>query len=100
MRRLHRHRPRLLLLAHAALALAAATACAGGSAGNEDDTWAVILSSSRYWLNYRHSANALAVYQAVRRCASGALLCTCCMDPHLNGRCCGLHSALQPQPAV
>lgn len=31
------------------------------------DTWAVIVSSSRYWLNYRHSANALAVYQAVRR---------------------------------
>ena len=68
-----RHRPRLLLLAHAALALAAAMACtaAGSSKSNtasNGDTWAVILSSSRYWLNYRHSANALAVYQAVRRC--------------------------------
>jgi hypothetical protein len=27
----------------------------------------VIVSSSRYWFNYRHSANALAVYAAVRR---------------------------------
>lgn len=72
----HRRRPGLLLLAHAALALAAA-ACAAASTGSSNssssqdggDTWAVILSSSRYWLNYRHSANALAVYQAVRRWA-------------------------------
>ncbi len=68
-----RHRPRLLLLAHAALALAAAMACTAAGSSNSNtasngDTWAVILSSSRYWLNYRHSANALAVYQAVRRC--------------------------------
>ena len=71
--------PGLLLLAHAALALAAAAACAAASPGSSSssssssqgagDTWAVILSSSRYWLNYRHSANALAVYQAVRRWA-------------------------------
>jgi phosphatidylinositol glycan class K len=70
MCRHRRQRPRLLLLAHAALALAAAMACtAAGSSGSahSGDTWAVILSSSRYWLNYRHSANALAVYQAVRR---------------------------------
>ncbi|QDZ19667.1 GPI-anchor transamidase [Chloropicon primus] len=30
-------------------------------------TWAVIVSTSRYWLNYRHTANALAMYQAVKR---------------------------------
>lgn len=46
-----------------------------GTSGTQDawassrDTWAVIVSSSRYWLNYRHSANALGVYQAVRRSA-------------------------------
>lgn len=67
---MRRHRLRLLLLAHMALALAAATACTAASGMHaESDTWAVILSSSHYWLNYRHSANALAVYQAVRRCA-------------------------------
>ena len=33
---------------------------------NGSDTWAVIVSTSRYWLNYRHATNALAVYQAVR----------------------------------
>lgn len=31
------------------------------------DTWALIVSTSRFWLNYRHAANALAVYQSVRR---------------------------------
>jgi glycosylphosphatidylinositol transamidase (GPIT) subunit GPI8 len=31
------------------------------------DTWAVIVGSSRYWLNYRHTSNALGIYQAVRR---------------------------------
>ena len=31
------------------------------------DTFAVIVSSSRYWFNYRHNADALAMYHAVRR---------------------------------
>ena len=30
-------------------------------------TYVVIVSTSRYWFNYRHSANALAVYSVVRR---------------------------------
>lgn len=30
-------------------------------------TFAVIVDTSRYWLNYRHNANAFAVYQSVRR---------------------------------
>lgn len=28
---------------------------------------AVIVSTSRYWLNYRHTANALAIYATVKR---------------------------------
>ncbi|KAL4437977.1 hypothetical protein ABPG77_004198 [Micractinium sp. CCAP 211/92] len=56
----------LLLAAHLLLA----AACCGTlatSSGDAIDNWAVIVSSSRYWLNYRHTANALAVFQAVRR---------------------------------
>jgi len=30
------------------------------------DNWAVIVGASRYWYNYRHSANALAVYRTVK----------------------------------
>jgi phosphatidylinositol glycan class K len=30
------------------------------------NTWAVIVDTSRYWLNYRHATNAVAVYQAVK----------------------------------
>jgi glycosylphosphatidylinositol transamidase (GPIT) subunit GPI8 len=29
--------------------------------------YAVIVSSSRYWFNYRHAANALSIYQLLRR---------------------------------
>lgn len=42
-----------------------AAACTASFAAN--NTWAVILSSSRYWFNYRHESNALSVYQAVKR---------------------------------
>ncbi|KAL4425650.1 hypothetical protein ABPG75_009666 [Micractinium tetrahymenae] len=56
---------RLLLAALSLAAVCSGTPAASG--GNATDTWAVIVSSSRYWLNYRHAANALAVYQAVRR---------------------------------
>ena len=30
------------------------------------DNWAVIVDTSRYFFNYRHSSNALAVYDLVR----------------------------------
>jgi len=30
------------------------------------DAWAVIVDTSRYWLNYRHHANAMAIYRSVR----------------------------------
>jgi hypothetical protein len=52
-----------LAVLHALAALAG-----GGRAAAAADTWAVIVSSSRFWLNYRHTSNALAVYQAVKRC--------------------------------
>jgi glycosylphosphatidylinositol transamidase (GPIT) subunit GPI8 len=31
------------------------------------NSWAVIASSSRFWLNYRHTANALGVYNSIKR---------------------------------
>jgi phosphatidylinositol glycan class K len=31
------------------------------------NTWAVIVSTSRYWFNYRHTANALSLYRTVKR---------------------------------
>jgi len=35
--------------------------------GTHTNNWAVIVSTSRFWFNYRHAANALAVYRAVKR---------------------------------
>jgi hypothetical protein len=32
----------------------------------EEDNWAVILCTSRYWHNYRHSSNALAIHRILR----------------------------------
>ena len=55
----------LALLALLSITHASASTADGGGGG--DDTWAVIASGSRYWLNYRHAANALGVYQAVKR---------------------------------
>lgn len=52
-----------------ALALLCCLACLGhGVSGHSaaGPSAAVILSSSRGWLNYRHTANAMAVYQAAR----------------------------------
>jgi GPI-anchor transamidase subunit K len=31
------------------------------------NTWAVIIDASRFWFNYRHSANALSMYRTVKR---------------------------------
>lgn len=31
------------------------------------ETWAVVVSSSRNWLNYRHTTNALAIYDTLRK---------------------------------
>lgn len=32
-----------------------------------DDTWAVIVNASKFWLNYRHTANAMAIYHSLKR---------------------------------
>lgn len=34
---------------------------------NKSDNWAIIVDTSRFWFNYRHAANALAVYRSVKR---------------------------------
>ena len=31
------------------------------------DAWVIIVDTSRYWLNYRHATNALAIYQSAKR---------------------------------
>jgi len=37
------------------------------STSTHTNNWAVIVSTSRYWFNYRHSANALSFYRSVKR---------------------------------
>jgi len=34
---------------------------------NHTSNWAVIVSSSRYWFNYRHNANALSIYHILKQ---------------------------------
>lgn len=46
--------------------------CAGTAAGIEggeaaNNNWAVIASTSKYWFNYRHNANALSLYRVVKK---------------------------------
>ena len=36
------------------------------SRAQRDNTWVVIVDTSRYWLNYRHATNAFAIYRSVR----------------------------------
>ncbi|CAK9435551.1 uncharacterized protein LODBEIA_P02780 [Lodderomyces beijingensis] len=37
------------------------------SASNHTNNWAVLVSTSRFWFNYRHMANALSFYRTVKR---------------------------------
>lgn len=46
---------------------ACAVATHATRATGPDESWALIVDASRYWFNYRHGANALSVYRAVRR---------------------------------
>ncbi|KAK9480751.1 peptidase C13 family-domain-containing protein [Lipomyces japonicus] len=48
----------LLLLASAANA---------GNASDHTNNWAVLVSTSRFWFNYRHLANVLSMYRTVKR---------------------------------
>jgi len=52
----------------AVFCLVAVGATASGS--GHTSNWAVILSTSRYWFNYRHASDALSFYHVVRRCAA------------------------------
>ncbi|KAL3315869.1 hypothetical protein Ciccas_005494 [Cichlidogyrus casuarinus] len=36
------------------------------ASGKHSNNWAVILDTSRFWFNYRHTANALAIYRSVK----------------------------------
>jgi glycosylphosphatidylinositol transamidase (GPIT) subunit GPI8 len=35
--------------------------------GNHTNNWAVLVSTSRFWFNYRHSANVLSIYRVIKR---------------------------------
>jgi phosphatidylinositol glycan class K len=51
----------------AARAGAARGSGAPHAASRHTSNWAIIVCASRYWLNYRHVSNAMAVYHTVRR---------------------------------
>ncbi|KAK9237678.1 peptidase C13 family-domain-containing protein [Lipomyces kononenkoae] len=38
-----------------------------GATGNHANNWAVLVSTSRFWFNYRHLANVLSMYRTVKR---------------------------------
>lgn len=37
------------------------------STGGHTNNWAVLVDTSRFWLNYRHIANTLSIYRSVKR---------------------------------
>lgn len=37
------------------------------SANGPTNNWAVLVSSSKYWYNYRHAANVLSIYRSIKR---------------------------------
>jgi phosphatidylinositol glycan class K len=37
------------------------------TASTHTNNWAVLVCSSRYWFNYRHMANTLAMYRTIKR---------------------------------
>ena len=56
----------LSLLRLCLLALLSALALAGAKAPHTSN-WAVLVSTSRFWFNYRHLANVLSLYRTVKR---------------------------------
>ena len=58
----------LLLLVTIAFCDSALGSSTSSNNNNVTDTWAVIVNSSRFWLNYRHTANALGLYRSLRTC--------------------------------
>jgi len=53
----------LRTLAFLAVVSLFARICSGASHSNN---WALIVGASRYWFNYRHVANPLAIYHSVK----------------------------------
>ena len=56
----------LLLLPLVLDTSAAAIPAASPAPSASTNTWVVLVSTSRYWFNYRHTANALSVYRIVK----------------------------------
>ncbi|XP_065068412.1 GPI-anchor transamidase-like [Rhopilema esculentum] len=54
-----RHRSLLLLISYLFLNLV--------SARRHTNNWAVLVSTSRFWFNYRHAANTLSIYRSIKR---------------------------------
>ncbi len=65
-----------LLCAAAAVAQAAAPQAGMAQRGAHTSNWAVLLSTSRYWFNYRHISDALTFYHICRRWACRSTLHT------------------------
>jgi phosphatidylinositol glycan class K len=53
--------------ADAALSADAASAAASAAASGHTNNWAVLVSTLRFWFNYRHMANVLSLYRTVKR---------------------------------
>ena len=49
------------------LALCVPVAVAGRAGAAPSNNWAVLVCTSRFWFNYRHVANTLAMYHTVKR---------------------------------
>ena len=84
---------RLAALWCCCLAGATATASASATATATDqyygeDTWVVVVGASRYFANYRHAGNALAVRKAARRFGvpRDRILVLLAEDPTLDAR--------------
>ncbi len=56
-----------LVCAVAAVAQAVAPQPSTAQRGAQTSNWAVLLSTSRYWFNYRHISDALTFYHICRR---------------------------------
>lgn len=41
--------------------------CVTNSQATHANNWAVLVATSKYWLNYRHSSNIMSLYRSVKR---------------------------------
>jgi GPI-anchor transamidase subunit K len=64
----HKHREcKIFSQFTAMLILAFLLAFAAAALGEHTSNWAVLVSTSRFWFNYRHLANVLSLYRTVKR---------------------------------